>query len=58
MILIALSAHAITRMMNRTLIPPFSNLETLMNDTLYSITAFEGSMVREEFQVIIRIIEY
>ena len=51
MIFIALSAHSISRMMNRTLIPPFNDLESVIKNTDYEIKAFEGSMVRDEFQV-------
>ncbi|KAG7200755.1 hypothetical protein KM043_001301 [Ampulex compressa] len=49
LIFLTFSSHLIYRMTNRIMLPPFSDLETLMNSTKYNLLAFSGSMVQESF---------
>ncbi|CAK9824027.1 Glutamate receptor ionotropic, kainate glr-3 [Anthophora retusa] len=47
LIILTFSSNLIYRMTNRTMMPPFTSLETLLNKTKYNILVFKGAIIYE-----------
>ncbi|KAK2577946.1 hypothetical protein KPH14_012255 [Odynerus spinipes] len=54
LVFLTFSAHLIYRMTNKRVVPPFEDIESLFEDTDYTILAFRGSMIFESFELKMR----
>ncbi|KAL7302170.1 hypothetical protein TKK_0005393 [Trichogramma kaykai] len=53
-VLIAFSSHAIILLMSRRFVPPFADLRGLLRGSEYTVLAFNGSMVHQEFRGLVQ----
>lgn len=51
LILLTFGANLIYRMAHRTMIPPFTSFDTLLNETKYDVLVFKGSVIYEFVKV-------